>query len=152
MSLAAGASALLFAVLVNVCNFFQTFRARGFATPSLAEYRRGGEIIFFGMIVTPFVDLIVATVIWRVMMPDEPEPVYGAIAGVVSALGSLVIFVTLIGLMFSLSQFSAGALVGAVSEFIFITTLIVLFGGMITLPHCRPTRGFCGIRIRMVRR
>jgi hypothetical protein len=142
--LAAGGSALLFAVLVNLWNFFQTFRARGFASASLAEYRRGSEIVFLGMIVTPVVALIVATVIWRVMMPDEPEPIYGAIAGVVSALGSLVVFATLIGLMFSLSQFSAGALVGAVSEFIFITAVIALFGGLITLPIAGPLGALVG--------
>jgi hypothetical protein len=96
------------------------------------------------MIVTPVVALIVATVIWRVMMPDEPEPIYGAIAGVVSALGSLVVFATLIGLMFSLSQFSAGALVGAVSEFIFITAVIALFGGLITLPIAGPLGALVG--------
>jgi hypothetical protein len=90
------------------------------------------------MIVTPFIALIVATVVWRGMMPDEPEPVYGAIAGVVSALGSLFIFATLIRLVFSLSQFSAGALLAGVSEFIFITAVIALFGGIITLPITAP--------------
>ncbi|MFD1687610.1 hypothetical protein [Halobellus litoreus] len=142
--LAAGGSALLFAVLVNLWNFFQTVRARGFDSASLAEYRRGSEIIFLGMIVTPVVALVVATVVWRVMMPDEPEPVYGAIAGVVSALGSLFIFATLIGIIFSLSQLSAGALVGAVSEFIFITAVIALFGGIITLPIAAPLGAFVG--------
>ncbi|MGQ4557411.1 hypothetical protein [Halobellus sp. GM3] len=102
------------------------------------------RIIFLGMIVTPVVALIVATVVWRVMMPDELEPVYGAIAGVVSALGSLFIFATLIGLVFSLSQFSAGALLAGVSEFIFITAVIALFGGIITLPIAAPLGAFVG--------
>ena len=96
------------------------------------------------MIVTPFIALIVATVVWRVMMPDGPEPVYGAIAGVGTAVGSLFIFAILIGLMVSLSQFSAGALVGAVSEFIFITAVIALFGGIITLPIAAPLGAFVG--------
>ncbi|MFD1648037.1 hypothetical protein [Haloarchaeobius litoreus] len=58
--IAAGGSALLAAVLVNLWNFAQTFRGRGFDSASIAEYRRGSEIIFLGMIVTPVVDLIVA--------------------------------------------------------------------------------------------
>jgi len=94
----------------------QTFRARGFDSASIAEYRRGSEIIFLGMIVTPVVALIVATVVWRVMMSDEPDPRYGAVAGVVSAVGSLFVFAALIGFMFSLSQVSAGELAGALSS------------------------------------
>ena len=142
--LAGGGSALLAAVLVNLWNFFQTFRARGFDSVSIAEYRRGSEIVFLGMIVAPVVALIVATVVWRVMMPDEPEPGYGAIAGVVSAVGSLFVFAALIGLMFSLSQFSSGALVDAVSEFIFITGVIAVFGAIVTLPVIAPIGAIVG--------
>ena len=142
--LAAGGSALLAAVLVNLWNFVQTFRTRGFDSASIAEYRRGSEIVFLGMIVTPVVAVIVATVVWRVMMPDEPNPRYGAVAGVVSAVGSLLVFAASIGLMFSLSQFSAGALVDAVSEFVFITGLIAVFGAIVTLPLVAPIGAFVG--------
>jgi hypothetical protein len=124
--LAAGGSALLAAVLVNLWNFVQTFRARGFDSASLAEYRRGSEVV------------------WRVMMTDEPDPVYGAIAGVVSAVGSLFVVAAVIGFMFSLSQVSAGALVGAVSEFVFITAVIALFGGIVTLPITAPLGAVVG--------
>jgi hypothetical protein len=96
------------------------------------------------MIVTPVVAVIVATVVWRVMMPDEPDPRYGAVAGVVSAVGSLLVFAASIGLMFSLSQFSAGALVDAVSEFVFITGLIAVFGAIVTLPLVTPIGAFVG--------
>ena len=142
--LAAGGSALLGAVLINLWNFVQTFRARGFDSASIAEYRRGSEIIFLGMIVTPVVALIVATVVWRVVMSDEPDPRYGAVAGVVSAVGSLFIFAALIGIMFSLSQVSAGGLAGALSEFVFLTALIAVFGGMITLPVIAPIGAIVG--------
>lgn len=142
--LAAGGSALLGAVLINLWNFFQTFRARGFDSASIAEYRRGSEIIFLGMIVTPVVALIVATVVWRVMMSDEPDPRYGAVAGVVSAVGSLFVFAALIGFMFSLSQVSAGELAGALSEFVFLTALIAVFGGIITLPVIAPIGAIVG--------
>ncbi len=142
--LAAGGSALIGAVLINLWNFVQTFRARGFDSASIAEYRRGNEIIFLGMIVTPVVALIVATVVWRVVMSDEADPHYGAVAGVVSAVGPLFIFAALIGFMFSLSQVSAGGLAGALSEFVFLTALIAVFGGMITLPVIAPIAAIVG--------
>jgi hypothetical protein len=68
------------------------------------------------------------------MIPEEPDPVYGAIAGVVSAVGSLFVFAASIGFVFSLCQVSAGGLGGAVSEFVFITGLVAIFGGIVTLP------------------
>ena len=142
--LAAGGSALLAAVLVNLWNFVQTFRARGFDSASIAEYRRGSEITFLGMIVTPVVALIVATVVWRVVVSDEPDPRCGAVAGVVTAVGSLFIFAALIGFMFSLSQVSAGGLASALSEFVFLTALIAVFGGMITLPVIAPIGAIVG--------
>ena len=72
--LAGGGSALLGAILVNLWNFFQTFRAQGFDAASIAEYRRGSEIIFLGMILAPVIAVFVGTVVWRVMMPDGPDP------------------------------------------------------------------------------
>lgn len=142
--IAAGGTALLAAVLVNLWNFVQTFRARGFDSVSIAEYRRESEIVFLGMIVAPVIAVFVGTVVWRVMMPDEPEPSYGAIAGVVTAAGSLFVFAALIGLMVSLSQFSAGALVGGLSEFVFITMMITVFGGVIIAPVVAPLGGLVG--------
>ncbi|MDT3437942.1 hypothetical protein [Haloarcula sp. 1CSR25-25] len=136
--LATGGSALLGAGLVNLWNFFQTFRARGFDSASIAEYRRGSEIFFLGMILAPVIAVIVGTVVWRVMMPDEPDPTYGAVAGVVSALGSLFVFAASIGFMFSLSQVFAGALAGAIFEFLFLTVLTAVFGGAITAPVITP--------------
>jgi hypothetical protein len=132
--LAAGGSALLGAVLINLWNFVQTLRARGFNSASLAEYRQGSEIIFLGAIFAPIIAVFVGTVVWRVMMPDEPNPLYGAAAGVASAFGTLVVFAASIGFMFSLSEISTGPLVGAISEFLFLTVLIAVFGGLITAP------------------
>ena len=142
--IAAGGSALLGAVLINLWNFVQTFRARGFGSASIAEYRRGSEIAFLGMIIAPVIAVFVGTVVWRVVVPDEPDPLYGAVAGVVSAFGSLFVFAASIGLVFSLSQASAGALVGAVSEFLFFTTLIAVFGGAITAPVIVPLGALVG--------
>jgi len=142
--LATGGSALLGAALINFWIFFQTFRARGFDSASIAEYRRGSEIIFLGMILAPLMAVFVGTVVWRVMMPDEPDPLYGAVAGIVSAFGSLFVFAASIGLVFSLSQVSAGALGGAVSEFLFLTALIAVFGSAITAPVIVPLGALVG--------
>ena len=142
--LATGGSALLGAALINLWNFFQTFRARGFDSASIAEYRRGSELLFLGMILAPVIAVFVGTVVWRVMMPDEPNPRYGAVAGIVSALGSLFVFAASIGLVFSLSRVSAGALVGVVSEFLFLTALIAVFGGAITAPVIVPLGALVG--------
>ena len=140
--LAAGGSALLGAVLINLWNSVQTFRARGFDSASIAGYRRGSEIIFLGGIFAPIIAVFVGTIVWRVMMPDEPNPRYGAVAGVVSALGSLFVFAASIGFVFSLSP--AGALAGAISEFLFLTVLIAVFGGLITAPVITPLGALVG--------
>ena len=142
--LAAGGSAFLGAVLINLWNSVQTFRARGFNSASIAEYRRGSEIIFLGGIFAPIIAVFVGTVVWRVLMPDEPNPLYGAIAGVVSAFGTLFVFAASIGFVFSLSEFSAGPFIGAIFEFLFLTVLIAVFGGLITAPVVTPLGAFVG--------
>jgi hypothetical protein len=68
--LAAGGSVLLAAVLINLWNFFRTFSARGFDSASIAEYRRGSELIFLGMLLTPVIAVFVGTILWRVVMPE----------------------------------------------------------------------------------
>lgn len=142
--IAASGSALLAAVLFNLWNFIQTFRARGFDSASIAEYQRGSGIVLFAILIAPVIAAFVATAIWRVMMPDEPAPNNGAIAGVVSALGSLFVYAALIGFMISLSQLSAGALTDAVSEFVFMTAIITLFGGVVTIPFVVPIGAVVG--------
>ncbi len=143
--IAASGSALLAAVVFNVWNAIQTFRALGFDSASIAEYRRlGNGIVLLAILVAPVIAAFVATVVWRVMMPDEPAPNYGAIAGVVSAVGSLFVYAALIGFMLSWSQLSAGAVAGAVSEFVFITGIIALFGGTVTVLFIAPIGGLVG--------
>jgi len=143
--LAAGGSALLGAVLINLWNIFQTFRAQGFDSASIAEYSRGvNGIILLGGIFAPIIAVFVGTVVWRVMMPDEPNSLYGAAAGVASAFGTLVVFAASIGFIFSLSRVSAGAPAGAISEFLFLTVLIAVFGSLITAPIIVPLGALVG--------
>lgn len=124
--LAAGGSAFLAAVLFIVWNFVQGFRPRG------------SPVLFLAMVVTPFVALLVATVVWRVTMPDEAKPVYGALAGAVAAVVSIVVFTALIGLVASITESSAGTLDGSASGSISFAAFFVVYGGLVTLPVVVP--------------
>jgi chromate transport protein ChrA len=53
---------------------------------------RGSPAVTLGMVVTPVVALLVATVIWRVAMPEEPNPRNGAVAGAFSGAVSVLVF------------------------------------------------------------
>jgi hypothetical protein len=90
------------------------------------------------MILTPLVALLVATVVWRVTMPDEPKPVYGGIAGAFAAVVSIFIFTAVVGLMASVTEFFAGSLGGSISEFISFVATIAVYGGLVTLPVIIP--------------
>ncbi|TQQ78824.1 hypothetical protein EGH24_12755 [Halonotius terrestris] len=105
----------------------------------------GSPISTLGLIVTPVVALAVATVVWRVTMPAEPNPRYGAIAGAVSGGVTVLIFTALIGI--------TAALIGSppgpppdrtVSEAIEFVAFIVGFGLLFTLPLIAPIAAFVG--------
>jgi hypothetical protein len=123
---AAGGSAFLAAVLHILWSVVPGFDLR--VSP----------VLFLAMILTPVVALLVATVVWRVTMPDEPKPVYGALAGAFAAVVSLFIFTALIGLMASVTEFFAGSLGGSLSEFISFAAIIAVYGGLVTLPVIIP--------------
>ncbi|MDB2281300.1 hypothetical protein PM030_05375 [Halorubrum ezzemoulense] len=142
--LAGGGSALLASVLINLWNFFETQRGRGFDSATIAEHLRGSPIVVPSMILAPVIAVFVGTVVWRVMMPDEPNPRYGTVAGVVSALGSLFVFAASMGLLMTLNRVSAGTLVGALDEFLILTYLIAVFGGIITAPIIVPVGALVG--------
>jgi hypothetical protein len=106
---------------------------------------RGSPIATLGMIVTPVVALTVATVVWRVTMPDEPSPRYGAVAGVFSGTVSVLVFTILIGI--------TAALIGSppgpppdrtVSEAVELVAVIVGFGLLFTFPFVAPIAATAG--------
>ena len=130
--LAAGGVAFLAAVLYILWNFVQGFRPRG------------SPVLFLAMLVTPVVALLVATVVWRVTMPDEPNPVYGAVAGAGAAVVSIFIFTSVIGLMAAITESFAGTLGGSGSEFFSYAGAIALYGGIFTLPAVVPIGGSVG--------
>jgi hypothetical protein len=97
------------------------------------------------MIVTPVVALTVATVVWRVTMPDKPNPRYGAIAGAVSGAVSILVFTILIGITAALLGPSFGPPPDrTVSEAIELVAVIVGFGLLFTLPLITPIAAFVG--------
>ena len=96
---------------------------------------RGSPIATLGIIVTPVVALIVATVVWRVTMPDDPNPRYGATAGAVSGAVSVLVFTILIGVTAALFGSPLGPPPDrTVSEAIELVAVIVGFGLLFTLP------------------
>jgi hypothetical protein len=100
--------------------------------------------VFLTIIVGPIIAAFVATAVWRVIMPDEPAPVYGAIAGVVSALGSLFVFAVLIGFMGSLARLPAGGHAGAISDFVLLTAIIAIIGGVVAVFFIAPIGALVG--------
>jgi len=78
----------------------------------------------------PIIAACVSTVVWRVMLPNEPAPVRGALAGIVSAFGTLIVLGVLQGVVNSLEAFFAGALSDVVSEFIIAFAVIALWGSL----------------------
>jgi hypothetical protein len=94
----------------------------------------GSPVIWAAIILTPVVALGVATTVWRVTMPDEPNPVYGAFAGGLAAGVSVSIFAALIGLVVGITESSADTLGGLVSDLFSFVVFFVAYGGVVTLP------------------
>ena len=106
---------------------------------------RGSPIATLGLIVTPVVALTIATVVWRVTMPDEPNPRYGAIAGAFSGAVSVLVFTILIGITASLIGSPLGPPPDrTVSEAIELVVVIVGFGLLFTLPFIAPIAATVG--------
>jgi len=124
--LAAGGSAFLAAVLYIVWNVVQGFRLLG------------SPVLFLAMFVTPVIALLFTSVVWRVTMPNEPKPVYGALAGAFAAVVSIFIFTSVIGLMAAITESFAGTLEGSVSEYLSFAGAIAVYGGFVTLPVIIP--------------
>ena len=105
---------------------------------------RGTPLAFLAVLVTPVITLSVATLVWRVGVPDEPTPVYGAIAGAATAAISISLFTAFIGVLASLTDGSASTLAGSVSEAISFAGSFVVYGGLFTLPVVVPLGAVLG--------
>ena len=105
----------------------------------------GSPISTLGLIVTPVVALAVATVVWRVTMPDEPNPRYGAIAGAVSGAVSVLVFTILIGITAALLGSPPGPPPDrTIFEAIELVAFIVVWGALFTLPLIAPIAASVG--------
>jgi hypothetical protein len=106
---------------------------------------RGSPIATLGIIVTPLLALTVATVVWRVVMPDEPNPRYGAIAGAISGAVAVFLFTTLVGITAVLLEAPIGPPTsGTVFEAIEFLAVIVGLGLLFTLPFIVPIAATVG--------
>ncbi|RNJ26982.1 hypothetical protein [Halosegnis longus] len=105
---------------------------------------RGTPLAFLAVLVTPVITLSVATLVWRVGMPDEPTPVYGAIAGAATAAVSISLFRAFIGVLASITDGSASTLAGSVSEAISFAGSFAVYGGLFTLPVVVPLGALLG--------
>ncbi|MFC5366204.1 hypothetical protein [Salinirubrum litoreum] len=107
---------------------------------------RGNPGATLGIIVTPVLALTVATVVWRVVMPEEPNPRYGAMAGAISGAVAVFLFTALVGITaIVLEAPTIGPPTsGTVFEAIEFLALIVGLGLLITLPFIVPIAATVG--------
>jgi len=91
--LVAGVAALLANVLFHasmVARVVISDPAAVFADPDIVwSTVQWGPLTALPLVVAPVAALVVGIVVWRIGMPDEPAPRRGAVAGVVTAFGSL---------------------------------------------------------------
>jgi len=118
----AGGAAVLGLVLFNGWVLGESNRPQGVIATTM--------FVNFSSFPVPIIAVCVATVVWRVMLPDKPAPVRGALAGIVSALGTLVVLGVLQGVLRSLRALSVGALSDVVSEFIVTFAVIAFWGSL----------------------
>ncbi|TKX37013.1 hypothetical protein EXE51_08000 [Halorubrum sp. CGM5_25_10-8B] len=126
----AGGAALLGLFLFNSLVLGEGFRHQGVISRSM--------FVYVSVFPVPPTAVCVSTVVWRVMLPDEPAPVRGALAGTVSAFGTLIVLGILQGVVNSLEVLLAGARSDVVSEFIIAFAVVAfwgsLFSGILIVP------------------
>jgi hypothetical protein len=118
----AGGAALLGLFLFNNLVLGEEFRSQGLFADSM--------FVYVSEFPVPIIAVCVSTVVWRVMLPEEPAPVRGALAGIVSAFGTLIVLGVLQGVVNSLEAIFDGALNDVVSEFIIAFAVIALWGSL----------------------
>lgn len=130
--LVGGVAALLANVLFHAALFLKVFAEVAFTDPASAlSILRWDPLTVSALVVTPVVAILAGTVVWRLLVPDDPTPRRGAVAGVVTAFASLLGFALAFGVLAGLSELSQGAPFGAVSAFLTITALVFVFGSLL---------------------
>jgi len=145
--LVAGAAALLANVLFHasmVARVVISNPATVFADPDVVwSTFQWGPLTALPLVVAPVAALVVGTVVWRWLVPDEPTPRRGAAAGVVTAFGSLVVVALVFGAIAGLAAI-ATAPFDAVGELFFVTMLVFVFGTVFTASAIAPVGALVG--------
>jgi len=115
----AGGSALLGLFVFNRLVLGEDFRSQ--------ELSPIACFVYVSEFPVPIIAVCVSTVVWRVM-PDEPAPRTGALAGIVSVFGTLIVLGVLQGVVSSLRSLFAGAPSDVVTEFTISFAVIALWG------------------------
>lgn len=90
------------------------------------------------LVLTPVTAVVTGTVVWRVVLSDDPTPLRGAGAGVVTAVLSLLGFALVFGVISALSDLFRGAPSDALTAFLFMAFSIFVFGGLLTVAIIVP--------------
>jgi len=108
----------------------EDFRSQGVIADSM--------FVYVSEFPVPIIAVCVSTVVWRVMLPDEPAPRTGALAGIVSVFGTLIVLGVLQGVVNSLRSLFAGAPSDVVTEFTISFAVIALWGSLFSSPIIVP--------------
>jgi hypothetical protein len=101
-------------------------------------------IIGPALVFTPVIAVAAGTVVWRVVLSEDPTPLRGAGAGVVTAGLSLLGFALVFGVISALDYLFSGALSDALAAFLFMTFFIFVFGGVLTVAIIIPIGAAAG--------
>jgi cytochrome b561 len=93
-----------------------------------------------GAVVTPLVGYALARIVWRRVMPDDPHPAYGALAGALCAAGALVVFISGLAVVVFLTESSNGSVAGVWEA---VVTFLG-YGALFTFPFALPIGAFAG--------
>ena len=120
----------------------------------LGYFRHDAGFIVSTVAVAPVPALVAGTLAWRWVVPAEPDPRRGAIAGVVTAFGALFGVALLFGGFsgaYELLRSSDGgvggvllAVPGAVGEFLALTAIVFVFGALLTWLIIAPLGALAG--------
>ncbi|MDS0260812.1 hypothetical protein NDI56_15505 [Haloarcula sp. S1CR25-12] len=141
--LVAGVAALLANVLFHammVTRLVLSNPDRVFADPGIVWSTFQWDLLTVApLVVTPLVAVVAGTVVWRWLVPDEPTPRRGAVAGVVTAFASLLVLAAVFGILAGVSAPS-----DALGQFVLIASLVFFFGAVGTAAIIAPLGALVG--------
>ena len=128
--IAAGGSAFFGLLLFNRLVLGEEFSSQGLVSD--------GVFVYVSDFPVPVLAVCVSIGVWRVLLPDEPAPRTGALAGVVSAFGTLIVLGIVQGVVNASEAYFAGAPGDVVSEFLIAFAVIALWGSLFSAVLIAP--------------